>query len=137
MSSPNEYVIDGNNLNKLLDPFNFEASLPTAQLHNMLPGQVFDIIQKKFIKTIAEDIQKTNAQTVRFLNLESIASGPHKNYLYPICAGLVELIDSLIAKNINITGTIKDPEILPWNMVARIDPNFLPKTPSEANKDTT
>jgi hypothetical protein len=116
VSAPNEYVIDGNVLNKLLDPFNFEAPLPTAQLHHMLPGQVFDALQKKFIKTIVDEIEKTQAKTVRFINLEAISSGPHKDYLYPICAALIDLIDSLVTKNINITGTIQNPYTLPWNI---------------------
>jgi hypothetical protein len=124
VSAPNEHVIDGSTLNKLLDPFNFEAPLPNAQLHHMLPGQVFDTLQKKFIKTIVDQIEKTQAKTVRFINLEAIASGPHKDYLYPICAALTDLIDSLAAKNINITGTIQNPHILPWNIVAKIDRNF-------------
>jgi len=136
MSAPNEYIIDGNALNKLLDPFNFEAPLPTSQLHHMLPGQAFDIVQKKFIKTITDEIQKSNPQTVRFINLEALASGPHKDYLYPICAGLVELIDSLAAKNINITGSIQNPEILPWNIIARIDHDFL-STTAKANEDAS
>lgn len=124
MSEPNEYVVDGNALNKLLDPFNFEAPQPTAQLHHMLPGQVFDTIEKKFIKTLADEIEKSKAQTVKFINLEAIATGPHKDYLHPICAGLRELIDSLVARNIAVTGTIQDPFSLPWDLVARIDRNF-------------
>jgi hypothetical protein len=124
MSTANEFVIDGNALNKLLDPFNFEAPQPTAQLHHMLPGQVYDIIEKKVIKNLADEINKSNAHTVRFVNLEAIATGPHKDYLYPICGGLRELIDSLITKNIIITGTIQDPFSLPWDLVAKIDKNF-------------
>ena len=124
MSSSNEYVIDGNTINKLLDPFNFEAPMPTAQLHHMLPSQVFDIIQKKFIKTMADEIEKSKAQTVKFVNLEAITSGPHKNYLYPICGGLGELIGMLVAKKITVTGSIQDPFLLPWYLVAKIDKNF-------------
>jgi hypothetical protein len=124
ISSSNEYTIDGNTLNKLLDPYNFEAPLPTAQLHHMLPGQVFDIIEKKFIKTLADEIEKFKTQTVNFVNLEAIASGPHKDYIYPICAGLKELIHILIAKKITVTGTIQNPYALPWDIVAEIDKNF-------------
>jgi hypothetical protein len=124
MSEPNEYVIDGNVVNKLLEPFNFEAPQPTAQLHHMLPGQVYDVVERKFIKTLADEIEKSKAQTVRFVNLEVIATGPHKDYLYPICAGLRVLIDSLNAKNIEVTGTIQNPLSLPWNLVAKIDRNF-------------
>lgn len=124
MSSSNEYVIDGNTINKLLEPFNFEAPLSTGQLHHMLPGQVFDILEKKFIKTIADEIEKSKAQTVKFVNLEAIASGPHKEYLYPICGGLGELIGILVTKKITVTGTIQNPFTLPWDIVAKIDGNF-------------
>ncbi len=124
MSASNEYVIDGSAVNKLLDPFNFEAILPTAQLHHMLPGQVYDIIEKKFIKNLADEIEKSKAQTVKFVNLEAIATGEHKDYLHPICAGLRVLIDSLIAKKITVTGAVQDPFSLPWDLVAKLDTNF-------------
>ena len=124
ISESNEYVIDGNVVNKLLDPFNFEAVQPTAQLHHMLPGQVYDIIEKKFIKNLADEIEKSKAQTVKFLNLEAIATGAHKDYLNPVCAGLRILIDSLAAKKITVTGTIQSPFSLPWDLVAKLDPNF-------------
>jgi hypothetical protein len=124
MSISNEYIVDGNTVNKLLDPFNLEAVQPTAQLHHLLPGQVYDIIEKKFVKNLAEEIEKSKAQTVKFVNLEAIATGAHKDYLHPICAGLRVLIDSLIAKGIEVTGTIQDPLSLPWNLVAKLDKNF-------------
>jgi len=124
MSTSNEYVVDGNAVNKLLDPFNLEALQPTAQLHHLLPGQVYDIIEKKFVKNLADEIEKSKAQTVRFVNLEAIATGAHKDYLNPICAGLRLLIDSLNAKGIEVTGTIQDPLSLPWNLVAKLDKNF-------------
>ena len=124
LTESNEYVVDGNQINKLLDPFNFEAPQPTGQLHHMLPGQVFDIIEKKFIKTLTDEIEKSKAQTVKFINLEAIATGPHKDYLHPICAGLCNLIDHLKTRNIAVTGTIQDPLSLPWNLVASIDGNF-------------
>ncbi|MGA3404140.1 MAG: hypothetical protein ABSD49_00225 [Candidatus Bathyarchaeia archaeon] len=124
MSESNEYVIDGSVVNKLLDPFNFESPLPTAQFHHMLPGQVYDVIEKKFIKSLADEIEKSKAQTVRFVNLEAIATGSHKDYLHPICAGLRVLIDSLTAKNIAVTGTIQNPLSLPWDLAAKIDKNF-------------
>jgi len=124
MSASNEYIVDGNAVNKLLDPFNFEAIQPTAQLHHMLPGQVYDAIEKKFIKSLADEIEKSKAQTVKFLNLEAIATGQHKEYLYPICAGLGILIDSLHTKKIAVTGVVQNPFSLPWNLVAKFDPNF-------------
>jgi len=124
MSASNEYVIEGNAVNKLLDPFNLEAIQPTAQLHHMLPGQVYDIIEKKFIRNLADEIEKSKTQTVKFVNLEAIARGAHKEYLHPICAGLRVLIDLLIAKKITVTGIVQDPFSLPWDLVAKLDENF-------------
>lgn len=124
MSESAEYVVDGTVVNKLLEPFNFEAVQPTAQLHHMLPGQVYDIIEKKFIKSLADEIEKSKAQAVKFVNLEAIATGAHKDYLHPVCAGLRVLIDSLTAKKITVTGTIQNPFSLPWDLVARLDLNF-------------
>ncbi len=124
MSGSTEYVVDGNVVNKLLEAYNFEAYLPTSQLHHMLPGQVFDIIEKKFIKSLVDEIDKTKPQAVRFVNLEALASGPHKDSLYAICGGLRILIDTLTAKNIPITGTIQNPWGLPWDLVSKIDKNF-------------
>lgn len=124
MSSSSEYLIDGNAVNKLLEPYNLEASLPTSQLHHMLPGQVFELIEKKFIKSLLDEIAKSGAQSVRFVNLEAIASGPHKDYLYAICAGLRVLIDQLSMKNMQVTGTIQDPFALPWSLVAKINSDF-------------
>ncbi len=124
MSSSSEYLIDGNALNKLLEPYNFEAVQPTSQLHHMMPGQVFDAIEKKFIKSLLDEIEKTKPQTVRFANLEAIASGPHKDYLQAICGGLRVLIDTLTTKNVAVTGTIQDPWVLPWDLVSKIDKNF-------------
>jgi hypothetical protein len=124
LSASNEYVIDGNAVNKLLDPFNLEAIQPTAQLHHMLPGQVYNIIENKFIKNLLDEIEKSKVQTVKFVNLEAIANGVHKDYLHPICAGLADLVDSLIAKKITVTGIVQNPFSLPWNLVAKLDANF-------------
>jgi len=124
MSESNEYVIDGNTINRLLEPYNLEAVQPTTQLHHLLPGQVFDLIEKKFLKTLTDEIDKSKAQTVKFVNLEAIASGPHKDYLHPICGGLTVLINSLAAKNIQVSGAIQNPYVLPWNIVAKIDKTF-------------
>ena len=117
-------MIDGTVVNKLLEPYNLETSLPTSQLHHMLPGQVFDVIEKKFIKSLLDEIDKAKSQTVRFINLESIASGPHKDYLYAICGGIEVLIDTLSTKNVQVTGTIQNPLALPWSLVAKIDKTF-------------
>ena len=124
MSESKEYVIDGNTVNKLLEPYNLEAIQPTAQLHHLLPGQVFDLIEKKFLKTLTDEIDKTKPQTVKFVNLEVIATGPHKDYLQAICGGLIVLINSLATKNVQVTGVINDPYMLPWNIVAKIDKTF-------------
>jgi hypothetical protein len=111
-------------MNKLLEPYNLEAFQPTSQLHHMLPGQVFDAIEKKFVKGLLDEIEKSKAQTVRFVNLEAVATGPHKDYIYAICGGLRVLVDTLSAKNIAVTGTIQNPWVLPWSLVSRIDKNF-------------
>jgi len=124
LSESPEYVIDGTVVNKLLEPYNLETSLPTSQLHHMLPGQVFDVIEKKFIKSLLDEIDKAKSQTVRFINLESIASGPHKDYLYAICGGIEVMIDTLSTKNVQVTGTIQNPLALPWSLVAKIDKTF-------------
>ena len=50
MSESQEYDVDGNVLNKLLEPFSLEAYQPTSELHHMLSGQVFDTIEKKLVK---------------------------------------------------------------------------------------
>lgn len=124
MSASIEYVIDGNTVNKSLESFNLEAFQPTSQLHHMLPGQVFELIGKKFIKGLLDEIEKSKPQTVRFVNLEAVALGPHKDYMYAICGGFEVLIDTLSAKNIQVTGTIQNPWILPWSLVAKIDKTF-------------
>ncbi len=124
MSESSEFVIDGNEVNRLLEPYNLTAHQPTSQLHQMLPGQVFEAIEKKFIKGLIEQIDKANPKTVKFVNLEAIASGPYKDYVNAICGGFAVLIDSLVAKNITVTGVIQNPWVLPWNLVAKIDQNF-------------
>jgi hypothetical protein len=120
-TAENEYVIDGNALNKLLDTYQLDR--------RMLPGQVFDIVEKKLIKTLLDEIESTKAQTVRFVNLEAIPSGPCRDFLHAICGGLAELIDSLVEKKIIVTGTISDASGLPWNLTSRIDKNFKGYTP--------
>lgn len=124
MSSSQEYVVDGAALNKLLEPYNLEAYQPTGQLHELMTGQVFDIVEKKLIKGLLDEIEKAKPQTVRFANLEALVSGPHKDYLHAICGGLVVLIDALISKGVPVTGTIQNPWVLPWHLVAKLDKNF-------------
>lgn len=124
MSGSQEYMIDGNALNKLLEPYNLEAYQPTSQLHHMLTGQVFDTIEKKLVKGLLDEIEKAKPQTVRFVNLEALASGPHRNYLYAICGGLAVLIETLATKSIQVVGVIQDPLSLPWHLVAKLDKNF-------------
>jgi hypothetical protein len=133
MSQSQEYVVDGNALNKLLDSYNLEAYQPTSELHHMLSGQVFDMIEKKLVKAMMDEIEKVKPQTVRFANLEALASGPHKGYLYPICGGLVVLIENLAQKQIQVIGTVQNPWILPWHLIAKLDKTFkgLPP-PSQA-----
>jgi hypothetical protein len=124
MSQSQEYVVDGDVLNKLLDSYNLEAYQPTSELHHMLSGQVFEAVEKKLVKALIHEIEKVKPQTVRFVNLEALASGPHKDYLYPICAGLAVLIDSLVALKIEVSGTVQNPWILPWHLVAKLDKTF-------------
>jgi hypothetical protein len=120
----NEYVVDGNALNKSLDDYQLDT--------RMLPGQVFDIVEKKLIKGLLDEIESVKAQTVRFVNLEAILSGPHRDFLHAICGGLAELIDSLAKKNILVTGAIRDASGLPWNLISRIDKNFKGYTPPDS-----
>jgi len=117
----NEFIIDGEQVNKLLETYQFK--------HEMLPGQVFDIIEKKLIKSLGDEIDKAKPQTVRLVNLEAIASGPHKDFLYAICGGIVELMDSLHGRGIAISGTVSRPLLLPWNLVSRIE-----KQPKDATE---
>jgi hypothetical protein len=124
MSASSEYVIDGDTVNKLLEPYNLEAAQATSQLHHMLPGQVFELLEKKFIKALLDEIEKAKPQAVQFVNLEAIGSGPHKDYLYAICGALEVLIDTLSAKGIQVTGTIQNPFALPWSLAHKIDKNF-------------
>jgi len=123
-TAENEYVVDGNALNKLLDAYQLDT--------RMLPGQVFDIVEKKLIKALLDEIESTKAQTVRFVNLEAIPSGPHRDFSHAICGGLAELIDSLVEKKIVVTGTIGDASGLPWNLRSRIEKNFKGYTPPDS-----
>jgi len=123
-TAENEYVVDGNALNKLLDDYQLEG--------RMLPGQVFEIVEKKLIKGLLDEIESTKAQTIRFVNLEAIPSGPHRDFSHAICGGLAELIDSLVEKKIVVTGTIGDASGLPWNLTSRIDKNFKGYTPPDS-----
>jgi hypothetical protein len=118
----NEFIIDGEQVNKLLETFQLK--------HEMLPGQVFDIVEKKLIKSLADEIDKAKPQTVRLINLEAITSGPHKDFLYAICGGLVELIDSLTEKGTAVSGVVDGSQILPWNLMYRLDKQF--KEPAES-----
>ena len=117
-------MVDGNALNKLLDAYQLDT--------RMLPGQVFDIVEKKLIKALLDEIESTKAQTVRFVNLEAIPSGPHRDFSHAICGGLAELIDSLVEKKIVVAGTIGDASGLPWNLRSRIEKNFKGYTPPDS-----
>jgi hypothetical protein len=124
MSGSQEYVIDGNDLNKRLESYNFEAFQPTSELHHMLTGQVFETIEKKVVKGLLDEIEKAKSQTVRFVDLEALASGPHRDCLSAICGGLAVLIETLVAKKVTVTGTIQNPWALPWHLVAKLDKDF-------------
>jgi len=122
--APQEYVIDGNEFNKKLDPLNLEAFQPTGELHEMLMSQVFELVEKKVIKNILDEIEKSKPQAIKFVNLEAVATGPHKQYVNPICGSLAVLIESMTAKGIQVTGTIQQPFLLPWHLVAKLDKTF-------------
>ena len=124
MAAVQEYVIDGNEFNKKLDPLNLEAFQPTGELHQMLTSQVFELLEKKMIKPMIDEIEKAKPQTVRLVNLEALATGPHKAYLHPICASLAVLIQTLKGKGIQVAGTIQQPFLLPWHLVALLDKTF-------------
>lgn len=124
MSAAQEYVIDGGTLNKILEPYNLEAYQPTMELHRLLASQVFEIMEKKVIKGLLDEIDKLKPTVVKLLNLEAIATGPYKDYVEPICAGLTVLIEALQSKGIAVTGTVQTPLILPWHLVAKLDKNF-------------
>ena len=124
MAVAQEYVIDGSEFNKKLDPLNLEAFQPTGELHQMLTSQVFDTVEKKVIKPLLDEIEKAKPQSVRIVNLEALAIGPHKEYLYPGSGCLAVLIEGLTAKGVPVTGTIQQPFLLPWHLVAKLDKNF-------------
>ena len=133
-----EFVIDGNEINKQLETLKIEAYSPTLELHQQLMGQVFEDIEKKFLKSLVDQIVKANPDSINVVNLEAIATGPHKEYLHAICGGLAELIDALrgdipsplwpnflkIEKKFAVKGTIQNPWILPWHIIAKLDKNF-------------
>jgi len=123
LSSAGEYTIDGDAVNRLLGTYKLET--------HMLTGQVFETIQKKLVKSLADEIEDGKFQTVTFSNMEAIASGPHKDFLYAICGGLAELIDLLTGRGVKVIGTVRDARVLPWNLVFRIDKRFKGIAPSQ------
>ena len=86
----------------------------------MLSGQVFEMVEKKLVQSLADEIDKAKPQIVRFENLEAIPNGPYADFTYAICGGLAELADILAGKGIGIVGTMSDPKVLPSNIVYRI-----------------
>ena len=124
MAVAQDYVIDGNEFNKKLDPLNLEAPLPTGELHQMLMSQAFEAIEKKVTKPIIDEIDKTKPSMVKFVNLEALATGPHKEYLQPICASLAAMIQALKGKGVQVAGSIQQPFLLPWHLVAQLDKAF-------------
>jgi hypothetical protein len=121
MAADSEYVVDCDKVNEMLRAYNLNPQ--------MLPGQVFDIMEKKLVKAMLDEIEKAKPQTVRFVNVEAIPSGPQRHFTAAICGGLSEMIDTLVQKNIVVTGTIGDPQGLPWNLVSRIDKSFKGSAP--------
>ena len=138
MSASREFAIDGNEINKMLYAYKFEIYSPTLEMHHELMGQAFEVSEKQFIKTLVDQITKAQPDVVKFVNLEAIAKGPHKDYLTPVCGALAELVQALegtppiplwpnfitLDRKYTVTGTIDDPWVLPWHLVAKIDKNF-------------
>jgi hypothetical protein len=108
----------------MLDAYNLEAYQPTSELHHILTGQAFDVLEKKFVKALLDEIDKAKPRAVKFVNLEALGTGLHKDYLYAICGALAELIESITAKNIPVVGTLQNPLSLPWHLVAKLDKEF-------------
>jgi hypothetical protein len=128
LSDQVEYVIDGNAVNKLIQGYDLKS--------RMLPGQVFEIVEKKLVPSLADEIDKAKPQLVRFENLEAISNGPYADFAYAICGGLAELADSLVGKGIGLVGkgiglvgTINDPRVLPWNIFYRISKGLKASKP--------
>lgn len=113
LSDQAEYVIDGDAVNTLLRAYDLKSQL--------LPGQVFEIVEKKLVHSLADEIDKAKPQVVRFVNLEAIPNGPYADFTYAICGGLAELADDLAGKGVGIVGTINDPKVLPSNIAYRIN----------------
>ena len=122
----------------MLDAYRFEAYSPTLEMHHELMGQAFEVSEKQFIKALVEQITKAEPDIVKFVNLEAVAKGPHKEYLAPICGALAELVQALegeppvplwpnfikLDRKCVVTGTITNPWVLPWHLVAKVDKNF-------------
>jgi len=123
MSVAQEYVIDGEALNKLLESYNFEAYQPTMELHRLLSSQVFETMEKKMVKGILDEIDKAKPQVVKLVNLEAVAR-THQEYVDPIFGGLAELVDALKDKGVEVIGSLQEPMILPWHLVAKLDKKF-------------
>jgi len=125
-------------VNHMLDAYRFEAYSPTLEMHHELMGQAFEVGEKQFIKSLVDQITKAQPDIVKFVNLEAIATGPHKEYVAPICGALAELVQALegapplplwpnfikLERKYHVSGTIINPWILPWHIVAKIDKNF-------------
>jgi regulator of RNase E activity RraA len=116
MAAVSEYVVHGDAVNKAIEVYQINE--------RMLPGQIFEIVEKRLIKDLLDEIDKAKPQTVRFVNVEAILSGPHKVFSYAIFGGMAELADALGKRGIAVTGAVRDPENLPWNFVSRIDKSF-------------
>lgn len=121
LSDKAEYVIDGNAVNTLLRAYDLRSQ--------MLSGQVFEMVEKKLVHSLADEIDKAKPQIVRFENLEAIPNGPYADFTYAICGGLAELADSLGGKGIGLVGTVSDPKVLPWNIVYRISKGLKTSKP--------
>jgi hypothetical protein len=128
MATVSEYVVDGDAVNKAIEAYQLNE--------RMLPGQVFEIVEKRLIKDLLDEIDKAKPQAVRLVNVEAILSGPHKVFSYAVFGGLAELVDTLSKREIAVTGVVRDPQNLPWNLVSRIDKSFNGVPPLHSSRGT-
>lgn len=128
MATVSEYVVDGDAVNKAIEAYQLNE--------RMLPGQIFEIVEKRLIKDLLDEIDKAKPQTVKFVNVEAILSGPHKVFSYAIFGGLAELVDALSKREIAVTGVVHDLRNLPWNFVSRLDKSFKGAPTPQSSRGT-
>jgi len=128
MATVSEYVVHGDAVNKAIEAYKINEL--------MLPGHIFEIVEKRLIKDLLDEIDKAKPQTVKFVNVETILSSPLKVFSYAIFGGLAELADELGKRGIAVTGVVSDPWNLPWNFVSRIDKSFKGAPTPQSSRGT-